>query len=65
MIIAFPVIFGIESIWPDPETFADVSHIAGTFWSSPLVWFAMILSLGQVSIGEIIYRFFKDDENAF
>jgi hypothetical protein len=62
MIIAFPVIFGIESIWPDPELFADVSHIAGTFWRSPIVWITMFFSLAQVSMGEIIYRYVKDED---
>ena len=64
MIIAFPVIFGVESIWPDVTTFAAVSHIASHFWGNPLVWFTMMFTLAQVSIGEIIYGFMKQEDNA-
>ena len=64
MIIAFPVIFGIESVWPDPKLFAVVCHIASTFWRSPIVWASMFFSLSQVSIGEIIYRYIKDEDEA-
>jgi len=57
MIIAFPLIFGIESGWSNVVTFSNVSHIASNFWGNYLVWFGMIFSLAQVSIAEIIYNY--------
>jgi hypothetical protein len=62
MIIAFPVILGIESIVPSPTFFANVWHMSGMFWSNPLVWMTMFFCCMQVSIGEILYRFLGDEE---
>jgi len=62
MIIAFPVILWIESIWPSYTLFAVVRHTSGMFWSNPLVWITMIFCCAQVSIGEILYRFIDDEE---
>lgn len=64
MIIAFPVILGIESVWPEANMFAVVNHISGKFWGNPLVWITMIFCCSQVSIGEILYRFLDDEEKA-
>lgn len=64
MVLAFPVILGIESVWPSASMFAVVRGISGKFWSSPLVWFALLFCCVQTSIGELLYRFLDDEEKA-
>lgn len=61
MIFAFFFFTVVQSEWPDPTNFADISHLAYPFLHSPLIWLAIILSCMGVSAFEVYLRFERDE----
>lgn len=57
MIFAFFFFTIVQSEWSDPTTFADLSHLAGPFMSSTLIWLTIFLSCVGVSAFELYLRF--------
>lgn len=62
MVSAFFVISLIQSQWPNPTTFADISHIFPTFMATPLIFLTLIIACLGVSAGELFLRFKQDEE---
>jgi hypothetical protein len=61
MTFAFFFIMFVESQWPFSVTlFADVGGIFWPMFSSLTVWLTLVLALGQVSVFELAWKFYRD-----
>ena len=57
MILSFFIIFKIESGWSNSHTFPDLYKTFEINMGSILIWLTFLLALGQVSVGELVWKY--------